>query len=155
MRKKYIIAIIAFVAISLMAAVLMFQKPAKPVPVANDNFPVVQNPPIMQTGVSPELVIQSPQPAGERLAAKIVTLPVHGFVAVYESANGKPGQLVGASNVYLFPKTENSIIAAKIVKGKTYIAELIRDDGNSLFDPKKDQPLLVNGKPVTAIFKVQ
>ena len=107
----------------------------------------------VQTGTVPALSIDSPQPAGDTITVAKVALPIHGFVVIRDAATNK---IVGASNVIIFSETMNMKIAATVATGKTYIADIHADgDNNGIFDPKLDPPFIVNGKTVTATFKVK
>jgi hypothetical protein len=156
MKKKIIIAAIIVALIGLASSIVLMRQPKPPIAEnPNTNNQIPKPTPIVQAGTKPELTIASPQPAGAQVTVATVAIPVHGFVVIREAINGQPGKIVGASNLILFPKTEQMKIAATVLKGKSYIAELYQDNGNGLFDSKTDQPLLTDGKTTTAAFKAK
>jgi hypothetical protein len=145
-----IAAAIALIVIIVVFAIL--RKPDAKAPTTEQ--PIVnKNPPIIQAGTVPSLAIDSPQPAGETITVKKVTLPLHGFVVIRDGSSNK---IVGASNVIIFPETADMKIAATVTANKTYLAEIHADgDNNGIFDAKVDPPFIVSGKTVTATFRVK
>jgi hypothetical protein len=149
-RKLAIVAIVIAI-FGLVAALMLMQKPGAKTPTGQGT--TKQNAPIIQTGTVPSLSIDSPQPAGDRVTVAKVTLPIHGFVVIRDAASNS---IVGASNIIIFPETRDMKIAATVVVGKTYIAEIHADgDNNGLFDAALDPPFIISGKTVTATFKVK
>jgi hypothetical protein len=151
MQRKLIIIAIVIAAIGLVVSVVLLRKPATKSPVTKT--PIKKNAPIIQTGTIPSLSVDSPQPVGDTITVAKVTLPIHGFVIIRDALSNK---IVGSSNVIIFPETINMKVAATVVAGKTYIAEINADgDNNGLFDPQHDPPFIVSGKTITAFFKVK
>jgi hypothetical protein len=76
------------------------------------------------------------------------------WVVIRESNNGTAGNLMGAR---LFEKGSNSGIVQLLTSmkvGKSYIAEVHTDDGDALFDLKKDAILKgSDGKAIMATFR--
>jgi hypothetical protein len=160
MKRQLTILGIIVIIVGLVVALVIASKsgtktptpktPTNQTPPAAPSKPSV---PIIQTGTVPAITVSSPQPAGDTVTIDKVAIPVHGFVVVSDAATGK---IVGASGVILFPETMNMKIAATVVKGRSYTAEIHADgDKNSMFDPKFDPPFIVNGKTVSAAFKVK
>ena len=158
MSRKLAIIAIAVAFIGLVAALVILSRSSVRVSpwqtTTTVNVPTAkQNAPVIQTGTVPSLSIDSPQPAGDTIIVAKVALPVHGFVVIRDASSNK---IVGASNVILFPETMNMKINATVVKGHSYLAEIHADgDNNGIFDPKLDPPFIVNGKTVSAAFKVK
>ena len=152
MKRKLAILAVVIALIGLVVSLALLRKPtAKPAAVTQT--PAKQNPPIIQAGTAPSLAIDSPQQAGNEITVAKVALPIHGFVVIRDAASNS---IVGASNVIIFPETMNMKIAATVVKGRNYIAEIHADgDNNGIFDPKLDPPFMVLGKTVSATFKVK
>jgi len=152
-RQLTILAIIVAVVIGIIVALVIAGKPGAKTPAQKTPTPSKPNAPIIQAGTVPALVVSSPQPAGDAVTIAKVAIPVHGFVVIRDTTSN---QIVGVSSVILSPETMDMKIAATVVKGHSYLAELHADgDNNRLFYPKSDPPLIVNGKTVSAAFKVK
>jgi len=82
------------------------------------------------------------QKPGKEIKATVVNLKSPGYVVVHEVDNGKPGKVVGNSD--LLPAGEHQKVS--ITLGSSYedgaklIAMLHVDDGDSSFDAAKDAP---------------
>jgi len=165
MKRKIIIAAIIVAAVGLIVSLLLIREQSAKTPVgpaalngpsAALNSPVKLNPPVIQTGTVPGIKVDSPQPAGNQVTIAKVSMPIHGFVVIREIVKGVPGAIAGASNVIIFPTTENLAVVAKTVAGKTYVAEIHADGNkNGIFDAKNDPPFLVGDQTVSATFKVK
>jgi hypothetical protein len=159
-RQLTILAIIVAIVIGIIVALVIASKPGAKTPnwktLTNQTaakIPDKPNVPIIQAGTVPALVVSSPQPAGDAVMIAKVAIPIHGFVVVSDAATN---QIVGASSVILSPETMDIKIAATVVKGHSYLAEIHADgDKNSIFNSKLDPPFIVNGKTVSAAFKVK
>jgi hypothetical protein len=152
MKRKLIIITIVVAVIGLIASLTLLRKSAVRAP--SGKQPITkQNAPLIQAGTTPSLTIDSPQPVGDRVTVKKVTLPLHGFVVIRDALSNS---IVGASNVIIFPETNDMKIAAPVVVGKSYVAEIHADgDKNGLFDAAIDPPFIVSGKTVSTTFKVK
>jgi hypothetical protein len=87
-------------------------------------------------------------PAGKTLSITKVSAPKNSFVVIKDKA----GKIVGASNLIIFPETADFKMGVTLLSGKSYVAELHGDNGNGVFDPKTDPPIVVSGKTVAAPF---
>ncbi|MBI2056098.1 MAG: hypothetical protein HYT37_01855 [Candidatus Sungbacteria bacterium] len=98
-------------------------------------------------------IAMNEQAAGMSVAVANVSLPVSGWVAIHEDAGGKPGKILGARR---FEKGTHAGVVELLRKtedGKAYYAMLHADDGDRLFDAKKDMPMKdVSGAAVMAKF---
>jgi len=156
MQRKLAIIAIAVAFIGLIAALVILSRSSvkvSPRQTITNRSAAKQNPPIIQAGTVPALTVDSPQPAGDTITVAKVALPVHGFVVIRDAASNS---IVGASNIIIFPETTDMKVAASVVAGKTYIAEIHADgDNNGLFDAALDPPFIVSGKTVAETFKVK
>lgn len=151
--KKLIAVIFILAVVGLAIGFLVFNnKPtgapplASKAPIAN----VPTNNPIKFTGQA-KIEMPAIVPAGNELTISKVLMPGHGFVVIKNQA----GKVVGASNLIIFPETDNFKMAIALLSGKTYTAELHGDNGNGLFDEPTDPPLVIGGKTISTTFKVK
>lgn len=84
----------------------------------------------------------SDQLAGSLVNLSSVALNEQGWVAIHEDADGEPGWILGATLVFA---GERNNVAVELLRptlaGKTYYAMLHHDDGDKMFDIKKDLPI--------------
>lgn len=72
------------------------------------------------------------------------TLKKSGFVAIFENKNGKPGEVLGVSQLLTAGKHENITVALsrKTVSGESLFAKLYSDNGDGNFElPGPDAPV--------------
>lgn len=151
MQRKIIIIAIIIAMLGLAVSLALMRRPAVKAPAPP--MTAKQNAPIIQAGTVPSLEIDSLQPAGDEITVAKVALPIHGFVVIRDAATNK---IVGASNVIIFPETMGMKVAASVVIGHTYIAEIHADgDNNGIFNAAVDPPFIVSGKTVSTTFKVK
>lgn len=97
--------------------------------------------------------------AGDQKAGTIVlasyTVPSTSWVVVHEDRAGKPGNVLGARRVMMGSGSTEVMLLRDTVAGGKYYAMLHADDGDGMFDLKKDMPIMNAGAPVMAMFKAQ
>ncbi len=82
------------------------------------------------------------QPAGKTAAIKSVTFASPGWVVIREDHNGEPGNILGAQWLTSGTFDDQFVeLLRGMVSGGKYYAVLYNDDGDKLFDYKKDSPL--------------
>ncbi len=82
------------------------------------------------------------QRAGNLVTISSVELNQMGWVVIHEEVGGKPGNVLGAALVFVGEHNAVSVeLMRKTEKGKTYYAMLHTDDGDKVFDLKKDKPI--------------
>ena len=82
------------------------------------------------------------QPAGSMVTLPLVVLNQMGWVVIHEDAGGKPGNALGATLVFAGERSGVLVeLLRSTVKGRTYYAMLHNDDGDKVFDLKKDLPI--------------
>ncbi len=82
------------------------------------------------------------QSAGNIVTISSVELNQMGWVVVHEDIGGNPGNVLGAALVFA---GEHRVVPVELLrkteKGRTYYAMLHTDDGDKVFDFKKDRPI--------------
>lgn len=99
------------------------------------------------------LTVSSPQAAGLKVAVSGVTVSEPTWVVVYESRNGTPGNVLGAS--LFFPGTPwgNVELLRGTVAGQTYFVTERKDNGDHQFSLKSDPFVLGDdGQPSWVTF---
>jgi hypothetical protein len=94
------------------------------------------------------------QPAGatEALVGFAVT-EAAGFVAVYDDADGVPGEVIGVSGLLPAGGGEHVVVplTRPFVEGEVYYAMLRRDDGDGSFEPDEDSPAVDSSDAVAVM----
>jgi len=150
MRKKTLLILGGFI-IAIIAGVALFQKDAgQPDDVVDD------------TGNSAGLIVDknaiyaTEQLPSQTVSVALVRLANPGFVVIHEDSEDMPGQILGQSVVLKAGETKNlsPITLSRSTKdGETLYIMLHFDDGDGLFNPTKDKPVLdsVSGEPLLTI----
>lgn len=98
------------------------------------------------------LTIATPQKAGYSVAVSSVVVSQPTWVVVYESHDGKPGNVLGAG---LFSAAQSSgtveLLRATAL-GQTYFVTKQTDNGDRKFSLKDDTIVTVNGQPAWVTF---
>src|SRR5262245_33774427 len=91
------------------------------------------------------------------LVIKSVETPAAGWLVVYKSSGGKPGDIIGSMTVVSGTNSEVEIpLAAALEPGAVMILMLHEDLGVSgSFDAAEDKPIMEGGKPVMTEVKVK
>lgn len=100
-------------------------------------------------------IMVNDQAAGGIVMIAKVSLAQDGWVAIHEQADGKPGRILGAQRfdmgVYSGGQVE---LLRDTMAGNTYYAMIHIDDGDKIFDPHVDLPVIgSDGQPVMVMFK--
>lgn len=84
---------------------------------------------------------------GEQLPSKNITVSLAslekpGFVVIHESKNGKPGGIIGKSNLLSAGENKNILVDLSRVSrdGEVLFAMIHLDDGDGVFEASKDIP---------------
>lgn len=102
-------------------------------------------------GSSGALTVNSPQKAGLSIAASAsVSQPT--WVAVYESQNGKPGNVLGAALFFPGQGSGTVELLRGTAAGQTYFATLQTDNGDHKFSLHGDPLLTEGGAPLWVSF---
>jgi len=83
----------------------------------------------------------SDQPAGNSVEVTGLSLSSAGWVAIYDTRDGVPGWILGAKRFLPGDKEGVVPLLRQTVPGETYFAILHGDDGDLLFDKRKDVAL--------------
>jgi hypothetical protein len=155
-----VIGLVVLVVVALLLAWYVKQRPSPasnlsnntnmndttPQPDGEDNPPAV---------AETNYVIVSDQRAGTTIDIDEVRLDRPGFVAIHEVVGNQPGKIVAQSNLLPVGTRADLVINYKAMAGKTYIAMLHSDNGDSKFNATVDLPILNgSGQPIMATFKV-
>jgi hypothetical protein len=89
-------------------------------------------------------IVVKDQPAGLRVVIDSVTLEGSGWVAIHEDRDGELGNILGAQRFDAGTYKGLVDLLRNTVEGGVYYAVIYSDDGDNLFDHKKDS--LVTGK---------
>lgn len=146
--KKIIAIIFVLAVVGLVIGFLAFNNKPSGVPPLANNVPTTN--PIKFSGQA-KIEIPTTVPAGDSLTVTKVLMPGQGFVVIKDKA----GKIVGASNLIIFPETDNFKMTAPLASGKTYTAELHGDNGNGIFSAPTDPPIVIGGKSISTTFKVK
>lgn len=96
------------------------------------------------------------QPAGNSVKISSIVLNEMGWVVIHEDASGKPGNVLGAALVFA---GEHSLVPVELLrnteKGKTYHVVLHTDNGDRVFDLKKDFPITDSAGNVQMLFTAE
>lgn len=98
------------------------------------------------------------QSPSQNVLVSVARLEKLGFAAIYEDSNGAPGKILGASGLLTAGETNSFRItlARSTADGETAYAMLYFDDGDKVFDPAKDKPVLdrIGGEPMMTIIVI-
>lgn len=96
------------------------------------------------------------QKPGDSVTVSTVFFAEPGFIAIYESEGGEPGELVGVSNYVESSADMIEIqLEAPTVDGEEYIAMLHKDNGNAQWDGEEvDTPVIFNDEQISMIFMI-
>lgn len=95
----------------------------------------------------------SDQPAGLRVVVDSVTLEGSGWIAIHEDNDGKLGNILGAQRFDAGTYKGLVDLLRNTVEGGVYYAVLYSDNGDNLFDHKKDAIVTdKSGKVVKSTF---
>jgi hypothetical protein len=85
------------------------------------------------------IVVQE-QMLGDVVFMSALNIEKAGFVIIHDDMGGKPGDIIGVSKWFAAGNYANEDIGTteKLIDGSTYYAMLHADDGDGVFDPKKD-----------------
>lgn len=87
-------------------------------------------------------ILVNDQAAGAAVSIAMVTLASDGWVAIHEDRGGKPGAILGAQRFNAGTKQSGTVeLLRPTVAGGVFYAMLHADDGDKMFDVKKDMPL--------------
>lgn len=95
--------------------------------------------------VSDNAIYVSEQMSGDSVSVQIARLKSSGFVVIFEDSEGKPGKILGTSNLIKAGEKENlpPIILSRPTKGEeTIYAILYLDDGDGRFDTVNDKRII-------------
>ncbi len=102
-----------------------------PTPTPEDNLPAVQN----------SSVTADDQQAGGSVIVRTIRIESTGWVVVYESRGGQPGNALGAARVNAGTHENIAVeLLRATIPGQTYFVVLHRDDGNKTFELRNDFP---------------
>ncbi len=152
MKKYVLILLIALVALSIFLALKTDKLRREPEPV-----------PAEQTGgasgtfakLSENAVVVLEQRLTDTVYVNAINMEKPGFVIVYRDSDGKPGGVIGVSKWFPAGQYANEDIGLteSMVSGVDYYAGLVADDGNGIFDPKKDLPVENFAGDIIAVFQ--
>ncbi len=96
------------------------------------------------------------QPAGDAVAVSNLSLTQPTWVVVYESRDGKPGNILGAGLFFAGDTTASVPLMRATVAGQTYFVTEMADNGDKLFSIKDEKPVVdQNGQQVWTTFTAQ
>lgn len=94
---------------------------------------------------------------GQSIAIDVVALGEAGFVVIHEAEGEKPKAIIGASRLLPYGDTATLpiVLSRQVLHGETFFAMLHRDNGDELFDPTQDTPIVSgNGEPFMMQFMI-
>lgn len=95
--------------------------------------------------------------AGDELTVSYALLENPGFIVIHEDEEGKPGSIVGTSDLLLAGENRDVAISLdeELVEDGIYYAMLHADDGDEEFDAMLDAPVQsLLGNPIMMMFVV-
>ena len=109
--------------------------------------------------VSNNAIYVAEQPPSKTVSVTFARLEKPGFLVIHEDNADKPGKILGKS--YLLPGGEAKnltpiVLSRETVDNETLYAMIHLDDGDGVFDPTEDKPVLdsASGEPVMMIFTI-
>jgi len=119
--------------------------------------PNTQQPPMMRVTVDPNEKTGAsilPQSAGNEITIAFLRMEKQGFVTVHADENGKPGKLLGQSELLFAGENTQVPIRVKTAASTSYWIELRLDTGDKKLNEDKDLIAKNNqGGPVQYLFK--
>jgi len=96
------------------------------------------------------------QKPGSSVSIHTFVLETKGFAVIHEDASGKPGPIIGTSNLL---KAETGTVVVTLARasrnGEFLYAMLHKDDGDGKYDTAKDLPIMDDaGNPIMMRFKI-
>jgi len=84
------------------------------------------------------------QAGGSEIFIENTVLQNAGFVVIHKEENGKPGEIIGASDLLQVGTKKNFLmdIDEEVVEGDTLFAMIHTDDGDGVFDGSLDSPFI-------------
>ncbi len=109
-----------------------------------------------QTAVATGPLVVETQYAGMSVAVAHVEVSSPTWVAVYESSNGKPGNILGAA-LFLTSTENGTVELLRATRAdQEYLVGEFTDNGDRVFSLKADAPVSnAAGNPILVPFKVQ
>ena len=106
--------------------------------------------------LAPNAIYVAEQWPGKELVINIVGIELPGYVVVHESKDGKPGAIIGNSDIIRSGGGENvKVVLKRAVKdGEELIAMLHNEKVGTGFDPAIDLPVVADGSAIHMIFQV-
>jgi hypothetical protein len=98
------------------------------------------------------LTVASPQKAGLEVAVSNVNVSEPTWVVVYESRQGKPGNVLGASLFFAGGTSGTIELLRGTVAGQSYFVTERTDNGDHKFSLANDQLVLTDGQPSWTTF---
>lgn len=98
------------------------------------------------------LSVASPQKAGLSVMVSGVTVSEPTWVVVYESRNGKPGNVLGASLFFPGGASGTVELLRGTVAGQSYFVTERKDNGDHRFSLSADPLIMIDGQPSWASF---
>ncbi len=99
-------------------------------------------------GSDPSLNVHSPQKAGNSVAIAKAIVSEPTWVVVYESRDGKPGNILGASLFFPDRQAGSVELLRATVSGQSYFVTKHRDNGDHRFSKSTDVLLTEDGEPM-------
>ena len=133
---------ILFVVIAVVAAFFLFAP----------NAPVISYRPIEETGSALSVADPDGQHLGEIHVDAVLKTP--GFITFHEAIGQAPGGVVGSSP-YLEPGEYKDLVitlTTPLEPVNQYFALMFKDDGNKVYDPGIDLPVMSEGKVIKVHF---
>lgn len=100
-----------------------------------------------------EVMVQG-QPSGAQAIISTVSAKTASFITVHESLSGAPAQIIGQSA--LLPVGDYSNVAIRLTQetlpGYRYIVLLMADDGDGVYEPGIDVPVMSEGQVIKRDF---
>ncbi len=76
-----------------------------------------------------------------------------GFITIHEAMGVAPGKIIGVSDLLKPDAYTNYVVSSEhLESGVNYFALLIVDDGDGVYEPGIDRPVMVNGEVVKISF---
>lgn len=104
------------------------------------------------TANSDALMVQSPQKAGLSVAIEKAAVTAPTWVVVYESRDGKPGNVLGAG-IFTTDQTSGTVeLLRGTLAGQTYFVTEQVDNGDRKFSLKEDPLVAIDGQTLWVTF---
>lgn len=110
--------------------------------------------PVEHTGS--DIVVES-QPSGTLAVIASSHVKAGGFITVHESMSGAPAEIIGYSS--LLPPGEHTDVLVRLnrdmLPGYRYIVLMMEDDGDGIYEPGIDRPVMSEGVVIKRDFVTQ